>query len=247
VLFVPMIYISLLALHHLHLHLHLCDFSSLIFYVIGNDLTMSGLKLSAGFQDETWNSLHKFRPEILIEELTPPSAASPTSESSFAESTSSFAKTLSSSFETPKDCFPPVQYDEKPLVAVLGVGYVGCHLVTAFSKYYKVIAFDVSNKRLATVEKQLPDTANIYFTSDTSCLAPATHFLVAVPTPLLSNTTEIDVSMIQSALDTICSKARRGATIIIESSVSVGMTRSLLGTMVKEYGLQAGMSPEVRN
>jgi UDP-N-acetyl-D-mannosaminuronate dehydrogenase len=128
----------------------------------------------------------------------------------------------------------------------MGVGYVGFYLVTAFSICYKVIAFDVSDKRLATVAEQLPDTANIHFTSNTSCLAPATHFLVSVPTPLLPGTTEIDTSMIQSALDTICSQARRGATIVIESSVSVGMTRSLLGKIVQDYGLQAGMSPEVR-
>jgi hypothetical protein len=209
---------------------------------------MSVLASSTGFQDESWNSIHKFRSEILIEVTS--SASSTTSllsEPSLAESTSTFPETPNSSFDTTEDYFSDVRYDEKPLVAILGVGYVGLHLVTAFSKYYKVIAFDVSDKRLATVAEQFPDGSNIHFTSDPSCLAPVTHFLVAVPTPLLADTTEIDISMIQSALDTICSQSRRGATIIIESSVSVGMTRSLLGTRVKEYGLQAGMSPEVRN
>jgi nucleotide sugar dehydrogenase len=210
---------------------------------------------SAAFQGQEWDSIRKFHPEILIEEVTSPSSnhssssspsTSPPSESSSAEYTSSCLETLSSSFESPKDYFSHIREDEHPLVAVVGVGYVGFHLVSAFSKCYKVIAFDVSDKRLTTVAEQLPDTANIHFTSDASCLAAATHFLVAVPTPLLPGTTEIDTTIIQSALDTICGQARRGSTIVIESSVSVGMTRNLLGKMVQEHGLRAGMSPEVR-
>jgi UDP-glucose/GDP-mannose dehydrogenase family, NAD binding domain len=209
---------------------------------------------SDGFQDGEWDSIHKFNPEILIEEVTSPSLnsssssspnTSPSSESSSIEYTSSCLETLSSSFESPKGYFYHIREDENPLVAVVGVGYVGFHLVAAFSKCYKVIAFDVSDKRLATVAEQLPNCANIHFTSNASCLAEATHFLVAVPTPLIPGTTEIDTSIIQNALDTICGQARRGSTIVIESSVSVGMTRTLLGKMVQEYGIQAGMSPEV--
>lgn len=210
---------------------------------------------STSFHKEEWNSIQKFHSEVLLEEVSPSSSnftssssssTSPPSESSSTEDNSSYLETPLSLYETTEDYFYDVREDEEPLVAVVGVGYVGIHLVAAFSKCYKVIAFDVSDKRLAVVASELSDTTNIHFTTDTSLLAPATHFLVAVPTPLLPGTTEIDTSMIRSALDTICSQARRGATIVIESSVSVGMTRSLLGKMVQEYGLHAGMSPEVR-
>jgi threonine dehydrogenase-like Zn-dependent dehydrogenase len=196
---------------------------------------------SRSFQDETWDSIRKFSPETSVQEIT-----SPSSSTSSVLSESLEESTSTSSFSSADNYGAYVQDDELPLVAVLGVGYVGLHLVTALSKLYKVIAFDINAKRLAKVAEQFQNNANIYFTYDASSLSPATHFLVAVPTPLLPGTTETDTSIIRSALDTIRSQARRGATVVIESSVSVGMTRSLLGKMVQEHGLHAGMSPEVR-
>lgn len=142
--------------------------------------------------------------------------------------------------------FPHVTVSDSPVVAVLGVGYVGLHLVTAFSSKCKVIAFDVSEKRLETVAGQLSDTSNIFLTSDPSRLATATHFLVAVPTPLVPYTTKIDTSIIRNALNTLCDHIRPGATVVIESSVSVGMTRSLLSKIVQSHNVYAGMSPEVK-
>ncbi|CAG8951100.1 hypothetical protein HYFRA_00006498 [Hymenoscyphus fraxineus] len=68
--------------------------------------------------------------------------------------------------------------------------------------------------------------------------------VIAVPTPLITNTAQIDTSIIQNALKTISDHVRPGATIVVESSVSVGMTRSLLGKMVETHNLHAGMSPE---
>lgn len=194
------------------------------------------------FREEAWDRVRKFYGHVSIEEVTssPSSGLSSPLLESYPGSTSSL------SINTSSEDIRSVQDDEPPLVAVLGIGYVGLHLVTAFAKHYKVIAFDISPKRLESVSEQLQDKANMCFTSDVSDLAGATHFLVAVPTPLISGTTEIDTSMIRSALETIRSQARRGATVVIESSVSVGMTRNLLGKIVREHGLQAGMSPEVR-
>jgi UDP-N-acetyl-D-mannosaminuronate dehydrogenase len=127
----------------------------------------------------------------------------------------------------------------------MGVGYVGYHLMTAFSKHYEVIAFDVNPKRVAAVAAQLPDGSDVYVTCDPSSLGSATHFLIAVPTPLIPGTTETDTSIIRSAFDTICANVRPGATVIIESSVAVGTTRSLFSNMVKTHHIYAGMSPEV--
>ena len=127
----------------------------------------------------------------------------------------------------------------------MGVGYVGHHLMTAFSKHYEVVAFDVSPERVAAVALELPDGSDVYVTCDPSSLASATHFLVAVPTPLIPGTTDTDTTIIRSALSTIAAHVRPGATIIIESSVAVGTTRSLLSSMVRTHDIYAGMSPEV--
>jgi nucleotide sugar dehydrogenase len=163
----------------------------------------------------------------------------------------------SSSLESPFDDTPletpvtelqepllQITSNDLPVVAVLGVGYVGLHLVEAFSRHYKVIAFDVSQKRLDVVGEDLKDNSSVYLTSNPSDLRNATHFLVAVPTPLYPHTTTINTSIIQSALKTVCDHVRPGATVVIESSVSVGMTRHLLSEMVKTHLIYAGMSPE---
>jgi UDP-N-acetyl-D-mannosaminuronate dehydrogenase len=138
-----------------------------------------------------------------------------------------------------------VTEDETPLVAVIGVGYVGLHLVTGFSKHYDVIAFDLSQKRLDSLASELLPNPHLSFTSDPSRLGDATHFLISVPTLLVTGTSVVDTSYLQSAIDTISIHARVGATVVIESSVAVGMTRSLLSEMAVKYNLKAGMSPEV--
>ena len=153
---------------------------------------------------------------------------------------------LPSVHDLPEVGLSPVTEDETPLVAVIGVGYVGLHLVTGFSKHYNVIAFDLSQKRLESVAGELLPNARLCLTSDPSRLGSATHFLVSVPTLLVPGTSVVDTSYLQSAIDTIAVHARIGATVVIESSVAVGMTRSLLARIALKYHLKAGMSPEVR-
>ncbi|KAG4430513.1 hypothetical protein IFR05_013999 [Cadophora sp. M221] len=136
-----------------------------------------------------------------------------------------------------------VASDDIPIVAVIGTGYVGYNLVTAFGEHYQVIAFDVSAKRIKELSHEFKCHPFITCTANPRDLSRATHFLIAVPTTLLANN-KIDTSCIESALDTIGSHARRGATVVVESSVAVGMTRELLEPLMRSRGLKAGMSPE---
>ncbi|KAI0603230.1 hypothetical protein F4775DRAFT_598329 [Biscogniauxia sp. FL1348] len=137
-----------------------------------------------------------------------------------------------------------VDHNEEPLVAVIGCGYVGTHLIGAFSTQYDVIGFDVSEKQLQKVEQEYGGReSRTKFTLDPRELIKATHFLVSVPTLLQADQT-VNTSYIRSALSTIATYARGGATVVIESSVAVGMTRQLVGPMAQERGFFAGMSPE---
>ena len=138
----------------------------------------------------------------------------------------------------------PVTPFQKPQVAVIGVGYVGFNLVAEFAEHYDVVAFDVSKERLATVAKQLSHHSSITWTTEARSLASATHFLVAVPTALLPGK-QIDTSHLRDTTGTIALYARPGATVVIENSVAVGMTRQLLSSPMRSRGLKAGMSPEV--
>lgn len=132
----------------------------------------------------------------------------------------------------------------KPLVAVLGVGYVGTHLIENFSSKYDTLGYDISLKRIDEVEKQFTDNTRVKLTTNPEHLSEATHYLISVPTLLLSDKS-IDSSYLRSALDTVATHARPGSTIVIESSVAVGMTRELLGPIAVAGRFFAGMSPEV--
>ncbi|KAK4496865.1 hypothetical protein PRZ48_011314 [Zasmidium cellare] len=129
----------------------------------------------------------------------------------------------------------------KPVVAVIGTGYVGLHLVEAFSSAYEVIAFDVSQRRLDEIAPTLPSSVSC--TSNATNLSRATHFLISVST-VIDDRQNIDTSCIRKAIQTIQTHARPGSTIVIESSVAVGMTRDLLSSLMELKGLKCGMSPE---
>ncbi|EXK35871.1 hypothetical protein FOXG_14634 [Fusarium oxysporum f. sp. lycopersici 4287] len=133
--------------------------------------------------------------------------------------------------------------DDIPVVAVVGVGYVGTHLVSSFSSRYQVIGFDVSERRIQDLRQEFKGNENATFSRTRNDLVAATHFLISVPTLLRPNKS-IDSSYLCDALKMVGQVARRGSTIVIESSVAVGMTRELVGPIAKRLALFAGMSPE---
>lgn len=129
------------------------------------------------------------------------------------------------------------------IVAVIGVGYVGTHLVEAFAGHYNVIAFDLSEQRLAKVAQLLPGLP-IQFTSNAKDISEATHVLISVPT-ILKDDKSIDTAYLRSAIATVEKYVKPGSTVVVESSVAVGMTRELVGPLMASRNLKVGMSPEV--
>ena len=130
-----------------------------------------------------------------------------------------------------------------PVVAVIGVGYVGTHLVEAFAHHYRVVAFDLSEKRLQEVAKQL-EGLPIKFTSCAAEISEASHVLISVPTVLNKDKT-IDTTYLRSAIASVEKHIKSGSTVVIESSVAVGMTRQLMAPLMSSKNLKVGMSPEV--
>ena len=46
-------------------------------------------------------------------------------------------------------------------IAVIGLGYVGLPLAIAFSKFYKVIGYDVNKLRILQLKKNIDSTGEI--------------------------------------------------------------------------------------
>ena len=82
-----------------------------------------------------------------------------------------------------------------PIIAVIGLGYVGLPLALAFSKHYQVIGYDIDHARIEALKKgndstlesdaeAIQNASNLSLTSELSLIASATVFIVTVPTPV---------------------------------------------------------------
>ena len=124
-------------------------------------------------------------------------------------------------------------------VCVLGVGYVGEHLMNTFSKYYNVIGIDLSEKRVEYLKTKYPE---IHFQTDYLGIESCNVFLVSVPT-LVKSDKQIDLSCLYSVRDNLKDVIKSGSLLMVESSVYVGATREIFG-FFRERGVFVGFSPE---
>lgn len=130
---------------------------------------------------------------------------------------------------------------ERPKVGVVGVGYVGKHLVDTFANAYDVIGYDVLKTRIEFLQKEYQNN-NILFTTSPEQLCSCDMICIAVPT-LLNPDNSINDTYLKNAVTTLKNVVKGGCTLVMESSVHVGMTRMLLGEFVNQ-GVYVGFSPE---
>jgi UDP-N-acetyl-D-galactosamine dehydrogenase len=148
-----------------------------------------------------------------------------------------------------------------PLIAVIGLGYVGLPLALAFSKKYQVIGYDLDNARVdalkrgedATLETSLEDLKaahNLVLTNELASITAATIFIVTVPTPVNADKTP-DLSSLLFATSQIATMLKRGDIVIYESTVYPGCTEEdCVPVLEKNSGLKfnkdfyCGYSPE---
>lgn len=124
-------------------------------------------------------------------------------------------------------------------VCIIGVGYVGEHLLQTFKKEYDIIGIDVSEKRVNLLKQQYSD---VIFHSNFDNISDRNVFLVSVPT-LVDKKGNIDLSCLYSVKNTLMPIVREGSLIVIESSVYVGATREIFGEF-RDRGVYVGFSPE---
>ena len=134
-----------------------------------------------------------------------------------------------------------IKKDEDVVVCIIGVGYVGKELLDGFGRVFTSVGFDVNQSRLDFIAPEFKSFEKVTLTSDVTQLARGTHYLIAVPTNLHKDHS-VNATHLLSAISMVATYARPGATVVIESSVSVGMTRAFLSQYAGN--LKCGMSPE---
>jgi UDP-N-acetyl-D-glucosamine dehydrogenase len=146
-------------------------------------------------------------------------------------------------------------------VAVLGLGHVGYPLVSLFAmKGFPSVGYDINEKRLddishgtaqAEIASLLPTdkverlkrlgelSKNLVVSSSPQVLKKADVFIVAVPTPLRENETP-NLVFLENTCRTISKFVRKGALVIVESTIYPGATEEIVKPVLEASSLFAG-------
>lgn len=146
-------------------------------------------------------------------------------------------------------------------IAMIGLGYVGLPLAVEFGKQYPTVGFDISEKRIRTLQQGhdttlevedelLAQASHLSFTADLERIRDCNVYVVTVPTPI-DNFKTPDLRPLQAASRTVGQVLGKGDVVIYESTVYPGATEEVCVPIIEEIsGLKfnsdfyAGYSPE---
>jgi nucleotide sugar dehydrogenase len=123
----------------------------------------------------------------------------------------------------------------KKTVAVVGLGYVGLPLaVRASERGYTVIGFDTNQEKIALLNQGKSPIEDSFLeqnitrfrfdaTSDPKKLKVADIFLICVPTPV-DESFYPDLKPVITASELIAAHAKKGALVVLESTVNPGVS-----------------------
>ena len=148
-----------------------------------------------------------------------------------------------------------------PVVAVVGLGYVGLPLAVAFGKQFRTIGYDLSQPKIDAYRKHIDPTGEVStedlraarlleVTTDEASLREADFVVVAVPTPV-DEAHQPDFSPLVGASIAVGRNLKPGATIVYESTVYPGATEEVCIPLIEresgtkwKTGFFVGYSPE---
>jgi len=125
-------------------------------------------------------------------------------------------------------------------ICLVGMGYVGLPLAEAFAAHFPVIGYDIDTGKVSKLKKSA-GKAPITYTDSPSMINRADFIIICVPTPL-TRSSEPDLSHVISAARTIGRHMKKGATVVLESTVYPGVTEEIVRPVLEsESGLKAGV------
>ncbi len=137
----------------------------------------------------------------------------------------------------------PEELKEK-IVCVVGLGYVGLPLAQAFSKHLKTIGFEVNQDKVNQINS-LKENENLSCTSDPASIEEADFVLICVPTPV-AKSKEPDLSYVRSAAEVVGRHLKKGAIVVLESTVYPGVTEEIVASVLeRESDLRCGIDFKV--
>jgi UDP-N-acetyl-D-glucosamine/UDP-N-acetyl-D-galactosamine dehydrogenase len=136
-------------------------------------------------------------------------------------------------------------------VAVVGLGYVGLPLAVALSKHHRVVGFDISAERVASlkegfdatgeVAKDELEAADIGVTDQASEMKGSDVFIVTVPTPI-DEANRPDFTALLTACELVGPNLSKGSVVVFESTVYPGVTEDICApALERASGLNSGV------
>lgn len=156
---------------------------------------------------------------------------------------------------------------KEPIIAIIGLGYVGLPLAAAFAAKYKVIGFDINSKRVTELQNghdttlEISDTElekslglntgiGLKLTNDPILMEEANVYIITVPTPTNKYNQPV-LTPLQKASETVGKFLKKEDVVIIESTVYPGVTEEICIPIMEQIsgltinkGFFAGYSPE---
>ncbi|MBV1879653.1 MAG: Vi polysaccharide biosynthesis UDP-N-acetylglucosamine C-6 dehydrogenase TviB [Pseudomonadales bacterium] len=154
-----------------------------------------------------------------------------------------------------------MELKQNPVIAIIGLGYVGLPLAVEFAKQYSTIGFDIDPDRISALQQgndvtlevdsqELAVVDKLSFVSEASKIANADIYIITVPTPI-DEYKRPDLSHLQQASAMLGTVLSRNNIVIYESTVYPGATEEeCIPILSSHSGLKfnqdfyAGYSPE---
>ena len=146
-------------------------------------------------------------------------------------------------------------------LGVIGLGYVGLPVATAFGAVLPTVGFDINKRRIADLrqsrdftnevtQEEFGRATHLSFTDNPSDLADCTVYIVTVPTPIDEHKRP-DLTPLESASRTVGAVLKAGDVVVYESTVYPGATEEVCvpileaaSGLVFNKDFYAGYSPE---
>ena len=123
------------------------------------------------------------------------------------------------------------------IICIVGLGYVGLPLAEEFSKHFKVIGFDINDKKIKTLSQRY---TKFEITSNPAKIKEADIVIIAVPTPI-TKSQQPDLYPVISASEIVGQNLKKGAIVVLESTVYPGVSEDIMGPILeKESGFKVG-------
>ncbi len=140
--------------------------------------------------------------------------------------------------------------EKREKIGIVGLGYVGLPLAVALSKEFKILGFDIDQKRVeelkrgydrtGEVERERILSSEIEFTTSPERLRECRLIIVTVPTPIDRHKIP-DLRPLKGATRTVGRNMERGTTVVYESTVYPGVTEEIcVPILERESGLKYG-------